>query len=44
MPKQYESMREKFMQQGLSKKDAQAKAAKIYNAAHPRKPVGSGKK
>jgi hypothetical protein len=32
MPKQYEAMRDKFIKDGMSKKSAQAKAAKIYNA------------
>lgn len=42
MPAAYLKMRDKFMRQGLSKKAAQAKAAKIYNAMHPKKPVGPG--
>jgi hypothetical protein len=47
MPKQYEAMRDKFA--GGAKKDspaynrAQAKAAAIYNAAHPKSPVTNKK-
>lgn len=41
MPKAYEKMRDKFQKEGLPKKAAQAKAAKIYNAKHPKTPVGS---
>jgi hypothetical protein len=33
-------MRDKFKSQGLSSPAAKTKAAKIYNAAHPSKPVG----
>jgi hypothetical protein len=33
MPKQYEAIRDKFIKEGMSKKSAQAKAAKIYNAS-----------
>ena len=40
MPKAYETMRDKFMAGGMSKKSAQAKAARIYNAKHPGRPVG----
>ena len=32
MPKQYEAMRDKFQSEGMGKKAAQAKAAKIYNS------------
>ena len=39
MPKQYEAMRDKFVKGGMSKNAAQAKAARIYNAKHPKKPV-----
>jgi hypothetical protein len=39
MPKAYEEMRDKFMRQGMSKDAAQAKAAAIYNAKHPDRPV-----
>jgi len=39
MPKQYEAMRDKFKQEGLSDKAAKAKAARIYNAKHPNRPV-----
>lgn len=47
MPKQYEAMRDKFAQGapvGSKKyKEAQTKAAKIYNSKHPKTPVGKGK-
>lgn len=39
MPKQYEAIRDKEMAKGVPKKEAQAKAARIYNAQHPGKPV-----
>ena len=39
MPKQYESMRDSFKKQGMSAKNAKAKAAAIYNAKHPSAPV-----
>jgi hypothetical protein len=32
MPKAYEQMRDKFIKEGMSKKAAQGKAARIYNA------------
>ena len=32
MPKQYEKMRDKFQDEGLSRDQAQEKAARIYNA------------
>lgn len=32
MPRQYEAIRDKLIKEGASKKDAQASAAKIYNA------------
>ena len=44
MPKGYEKMRDSFQKQGLSKKSAQSKAAKIWNSKHPKNPVGRGKK
>ena len=40
MPKQYESMRDSFMKQGLSRDKAQSKAAAIYNSKHKSNPVG----
>lgn len=40
MPKAYEKMRDKFIKEGMSRKAAQEKAAKIYNAKHADKPVG----
>lgn len=39
MPKQYERMRDKFIKEGMSERAAKEKAAKIYNAKHPNKPV-----
>lgn len=43
MPKQYEALRDKFIKEGMSKKGAQAKAAKIYNASG-KGHVGKGSK
>jgi hypothetical protein len=40
MPKQYEAIRDKAIASGMSKKAAQKKAARIYNAKHPNNPVG----
>jgi len=39
MPKAYEKMKAKFKAEGMSDKAAKTKAAKIYNAKHPSKPV-----
>jgi len=39
MPKGYEKMRDKFAK-NMSYDAAQAKAARIWNAAHPGNPVG----
>lgn len=39
MPKAYEKMRDKFKSEGMSDKAAKQKAARIYNAKHPSKPV-----
>lgn len=39
MPKAYEKMRDSFKREGLSDKKAKQKAARIYNARHPDKPV-----
>ena len=39
MPKQYEAMRDRFRREGLSLKEAKAKAARIYNRRHPDSPV-----
>ena len=44
MPKQYEAMRDKFKKEGMSDAAAKTKAAKIYNAKHPGKPVTRGSK
>ena len=38
-PAGYEKMRDRFIRDGLSKKAAQGKAARIWNAKHPQKPV-----
>lgn len=40
MPAQYEAIRDKFMKQGMPKKQAQKHAAMIYNSTHKRNPVG----
>lgn len=42
MPAAYEAMRDKFMAEGMSRKAAQGKAARIWNAKHPENPVGRG--
>jgi len=39
MPKQYTAMRNKFKKEGMSDKGAKGKAARIYNASHPGKPM-----
>jgi hypothetical protein len=39
MPKAYEKMRDAFKREGLSDKAAKGKAARIYNAKHPKSPV-----
>jgi len=39
MPRQYEAMRDHFRTQGLSEDAAQSKAAAIYNARHPARPM-----
>jgi len=44
MPRGYEKMREKFMNEGMTKKNAQGKAARIWNAQHPNNPVGRHEK
>ena len=43
MPKMYEKMRDKFIKDGLSERAAKEKAAKIYNAKHPNRPVTNKK-
>ena len=40
MPKIYEKIKEEMMMKGMSEDEAQTRAAKIYNAAHPNTPVG----
>lgn len=44
MPKGYEKMRDKFVEQGMPKGKAQEKAARIWNAKHPKNPVGRGRR
>lgn len=39
MPHAYEAMRDHFIRQGMKEKAAKSKAARIYNAKHPRNPV-----
>ena len=39
MPKGYEKMRDSFKAKGMSDKAAKAKAARIWNAKHPKNPV-----
>lgn len=39
MPKQYEAIRDKFAAKGMDYDKAQAHAAAIYNAKHPKAPV-----
>jgi hypothetical protein len=40
MPAGYEKIRDTLLTRGLSRKAAQSKAAKIWNAKHPNNPVG----
>lgn len=42
MPAGYEKMRDRFIADGMSRKAAQAKAARIWNSRHPENPVGRG--
>lgn len=44
MPLGYEKLRDEFIKQGLSRKEAQRKAARIWNSKHPDDPVGGHKK
>lgn len=41
MPRQYEAIRDKFIKEGMSSKEAKTRAAKIYNAKRKKgqKPV-----
>jgi hypothetical protein len=39
MPRGYESMRDRFMDEGLDESEAKAKAARIWNSQHPNDPV-----
>jgi hypothetical protein len=41
MPRQYEAIRDKFVSQGMSLKEAKSHAAAIYNSKHPGNPVGA---
>jgi hypothetical protein len=43
MPAGYEKMRDAFKREGLSDKAAKEKAARIWNAKHPKNPVTSKK-
>lgn len=45
MPKQYESIKKQLMKDGLTEKQAEARAAKIYNAQRKpgQAPVGPGR-
>ena len=40
MPADYLKMRREFIEQGLSEKAAETKAARIWNSKHPDNPVG----
>lgn len=42
MPRQYEAIRDRFVAEGKPRKEAQARAARIYNARNPGNPVGGG--
>jgi len=45
MPAGYERLRDKFIREGMSKKAAQKKAARIWNAKHKGKDtVGRGRR
>jgi hypothetical protein len=44
MPAQYEAIRDKFIEQGMSAKEAKKHAAMIYNSLHPGKPLIRDKK
>ena len=43
MPAGYERMKAKFKREGLGDREAKEKAARIWNAKHPKNPV-TGKK
>lgn len=40
MPKQYEAIKQRIMESGVSEAEASRRAAKIYNAQNPEHPVG----
>lgn len=40
MPRGYEKMRDKFIREGMSRKAAEGKAARIWNSKHKGNPVG----
>jgi hypothetical protein len=45
MPKGYEKMRDKLIKEGMTRKNAQQKAAKIWNSKHKgSNTVGRGRK
>ena len=44
MPQGYEKMREKFIRDGMTRKAAEKKAARIWNSIHKKNPVGRHKK
>lgn len=44
MPKGYEKMRSAFVREGMVVNEAQAKAARIWNAKHPKRPVTGHRK
>jgi len=39
MPKQYTAIRDRLIASGVSEKEAKARAAAMYNAKHPGRPV-----
>ena len=39
MPEQYEAIRDKFIKEGKSEKEAKKRAAMIFNSLHPGKPL-----
>lgn len=42
MPKAYEAMRDKFVDEGMPLKEAKAKASRIYNASRGKKKPVTG--
>lgn len=43
MPQGYEKMRDRFVEDGMSLKEAKEKASRIWNSRHPNNPVGRKK-